>query len=489
MQWNFTMAQFECDECGVFLDDDDLVNCPNCNAPIGTFQLIQKKDGCILEERTATLPKGGAEALTKNIMLSNDDVEAVFTYKESKPKYDKQHTYIDKIREFCSVISVLVFLLMPSSLFAQDSCNISKKEHFTQEQINSLRKRFKQAGLYTVKSNGNYYWYYLSENLSESANIISQKLKISVDTLYMLAESGFNDKQIENDKDKVIGGDNEWYEFEKKANDHFFTHPTMTWLELMEKTRQDQKGNYEIKSLSSYLLFYFAYDPNIVVKYKTKEELFLGSITFSDNLKTYNGDFDLKGFGFNGGAISGIANYQYKDASDGSRIFEGSFSFQNHDYDYAKGYFKNDKQVGRWTWDSYNHNNDDVSHSEINFNENGIPIAFDIYIGPRNKPKRSYLSGTFENGKLVSLSYKDNRIVKCDGKYNAEGKPIGDWHVEDGSHFIVMSFDDFGKLIKSGYRDDRTGDWINATSQYPYELYSYVIDRIKNGNFLRSTSF
>ena len=44
------MAQFECDECGVFLDDDDLVNCPNCNAPIGTFQLIQKKDGCILEE-------------------------------------------------------------------------------------------------------------------------------------------------------------------------------------------------------------------------------------------------------------------------------------------------------------------------------------------------------------------------------------------------------------------------------------------------------
>ena len=52
-----------------------------------------------------------------------------------------------------------------------------------------------------------------------------------------------------------------------------------------------------------------------------------------------------------------------------------------------------------------------------------------------------------------------------------------------------MSFDDFGKLIKSGYRDDRTGDWINATSQYPYELYSYVIDRIKNGNFLRSTSF
>lgn len=23
------MAQFECDECGVFFDDNDLVNCPN----------------------------------------------------------------------------------------------------------------------------------------------------------------------------------------------------------------------------------------------------------------------------------------------------------------------------------------------------------------------------------------------------------------------------------------------------------------------------
>lgn len=52
-----------------------------------------------------------------------------------------------------------------------------------------------------------------------------------------------------------------------------------------------------------------------------------------------------------------------------------------------------------------------------------------------------------------------------------------------------MSFDNNGKLIKSGYRDYRTGDWINATSRYPRELYLDVINMIRTGYFLRSTSF
>lgn len=594
------MAQFECDECGVFFDDNDLVNCPNCNAPIGTFQLIQKKDGRILEERTATLPKGGVETLTKNIMIDSNDVKAEFTYKGSKPQYDKHHTYIDKIKELCSAFFILIFLLTPSLLFAQDSRNASKKEHltqeqiyslrkrfklaglhivvntndksfwkklfnisdegvnslsqelkipvdtlymfaeymlsepssnkenvlsndislltsasqrvfFTQEQISSLRKRLKQAGLYTVKINGNYYWYYLSNDLNESANIISEKLKIPVDTLYILAESGFNDKQMERNKETISGSnDDEEYKFGKAAQHYFFTHPTMSWTELDTKLVQEQEAKneikrqkshqtyFEIRHISNVVSFYFAYDPNVLVKYGTLEDLFLESITFDNNLKTYNGDFKLKGFGYgeNYSAVDGIANYQYKEALDGSRIFEGKFSFSRKAQGpygtnaNAKGYFKNNKQVGLWTWDIPAGTYDDGIHSEIFFNENGLPVKFDISIGNLNRPRRSYFCGTFENGKLKKIFYKDNFLVKCSGEYNADGKPIGNWSIEeDGQENIIMSFDNNGKLIKSGYRDYRTGDWINATSRYPRELYLDVINMIRTGYFLRSTSF
>ena len=90
------MAQIKCDNCGNLFEDENLVNCPHCNAPIGTFKLIRKKDGYILEERTATFPKQGFKYLIPNYI--SEDSSMVFTYKEAKKKYDENHTYLDELK-------------------------------------------------------------------------------------------------------------------------------------------------------------------------------------------------------------------------------------------------------------------------------------------------------------------------------------------------------------------------------------------------------
>lgn len=51
------------------------------------------------------------------------------------------------------------------------------------------------------------------------------------------------------------------------------------------------------------------------------------------------------------------ATYTYKNAEDGTRIFEGNFTWQcthraNVAYDRATGKFHNDNKVGLWTYTS-----------------------------------------------------------------------------------------------------------------------------------------
>lgn len=76
------------------------------------------------------------------------------------------------------------------------------------------------------------------------------------------------------------------------------------------------------------------------------------------------------------------------------------------------------------------------------------------------------------------------------GQYGLNGKPQGTWRMgEEGSHNITITYDDYGNVKKSGYRDDSTGDWIVATSDYPNKLYSQVVEMIRWGYCFRSTSF
>ena len=400
---------------------------------------------------------------------------------------DAKYTFFGELCKKSLRLLALVFLSLTAMMtFAQQSNYLNrtnpKGEKFTEAQIKSLRERLKQAGCRFGSYNGHNYWWTQIKS-QETANSISERTKIPIDTLYMLAEIGARDQLISQYKEDAYKNIET---YDKILND-FFTHPN------------------DITGASNYILA-FPNEPNIIVPIlKTKEEQIFDNLVFSDNLKTYTGEFEMTGFAFgpaNIVSLVGTANYQYKDAPDGSRIFEGKFSFDQGDTGRkakAAGFFINDKQVGKWTWD-YPIRNDaydrDIDfHCEIIFNENGIPDGdFDIYIGKVSKTngayKRSYYSGTFKNGKLVSVRFKDRNLIWCQGQYGLNGKPQGTWRMgEEGSHNITITYDDYGNVKKSGYRDDSTGDWIVATSDYPNKLYSQVVEMIRWGYCFRSTSF
>lgn len=475
----FAMVQIKCDNWEKMFENKGIANSPHNNALVRTVKSAHKEGSNILKERIVI-------QLYKRLNIQ------IFNYVDFAVKliYNINHIYINKLQGKSIMLLLLMLFLAHPLVFAQQNTSLNhdnqNREQFTKSQVESLRKRFRQAGyrnsLYRLENNYKYWYCPISTNIS--ANQISEKLNIPTDTLLMLAKSAIK---------FLFNTEIEEYE---KIYTTFFNNPTLTISELNNQKTFD----FNMANPSAAML-YFAYDPNI----KPIEERICDKLAFSDNLRTYHGEFTMKGFGLGSANIKtlvGTANYQYKDASDGSRIFEGKFSFDQGDKDYkakAEGYFMADKQVGKWIWnypilgDPYDRDID--FHCEILFNENGVPDGeFDIYIGKdhnsNGKYKRSYYSGTFENGKLVSINFKDNNLIWCRGQYGLNGKPKGVWHMgEKGSHAIEITYDEHGNVIKSGYRDNSTGDWIVATSTYPQKLYSEVVEMIRYGYCFRSTSF
>ena len=72
----------------------------------------------------------------------------------------------------------------------------------------------------------------------------------------------------------------------------------------------------------------------------------------AQGLKTYSGDFSMVAGGFH---FPGKATYTYKNADDGTRIYEGNFSFTrvirpNVCYNKVVGKYHNDLKNGLWTY-------------------------------------------------------------------------------------------------------------------------------------------
>lgn len=207
-----------------------------------------------------------------------------------------------------------------------------------------------------------------------------------------------------------------------------------------------------------------------------KKQYAIENVQFAQNLKTYTGPYKMSG-------RNGIAIYQYRDAPDGSRIFEGKFEFSEEGKCKVEGYFKDDYQVGQWVWKYFSsYTGKEQYVYKVLFDENGrLYGKFNIW----------NCSGEIKNGEIVSVSYDfDGEGVGIGGKFKNK-KPIGIWNVaysgsKKGWHNITMEYDSYGNFIKGGYRDNSTGDWIKGYEGAVDKVYYKVITGLTE-YYLRST--
>lgn len=219
-----------------------------------------------------------------------------------------------------------------------------------------------------------------------------------------------------------------------------------------------------------------------------------------EKLKIYKGNFKMIGFGYGAyeNGVEGVATYHYRDASDGTRIFEEDFSFEgasgyhNSTHYNVSGCFKDNRQVGQWKWrkDTPIDYRTEISESIINFDENSVPIgSFEMWVGYGENQKRSWMSCRFENGKIIYVSYRDRGIITTSGSYNSQGRPTGRWLLTGNSvnnRNCIFVYDANGDCKESYYIDETTGDKVRVYSKYPYEIYTMVLESIRRLCF-RST--
>lgn len=223
------------------------------------------------------------------------------------------------------------------------------------------------------------------------------------------------------------------------------------------------------------------------------------------NHKTYRGKFQISGiFTY---LLDGSADYEYIEEPDGSRIYDGKFSW---DYSSSRckcsirGQFFNNRQSGEWHYTEepidrfYTVNKKEIT---LNFNDLGYlngDFRFYTYTNNYGDETKLDITGKFENGILVSCTLNRSGNVRLSKfneeyknvKYTSTGKPTGTWTYQErlDKYPITVSFDSYGKVSKAGYRDPRTGDWIDCS--YRTNIPSTVYDLIRRAVaplFMRST--
>lgn len=260
---------------------------------------------------------------------------------------------------------------------------------------------------------------------------------------------------------------------------------------------------------------------------KPREDYAERSNNFQKPLQ-YKGKFEMSGFGnvvINTGIYSakknGFAQYEYREAEDGTRIFEGDFYFATTEKDlsslmrkdivsllknstnysskklieaaaimapFALGKLKNDKQVGKWIWgywadgmfvykeityDDYGNAKGPIKQYRyaINYGEFWHSASYRtlsfIY------QPTGWLIGEFADNILVSADYRVgceevnrsyyNRTMdpfEVSGKFNRRG-PVGRWTVRGGY------FDEDGKFSVVEFDNNGTciaNYWIDQST-------------------------
>lgn len=219
----------------------------------------------------------------------------------------------------------------------------------------------------------------------------------------------------------------------------------------------------------------------------------------NNTLKTYSGEFVMQGFGTIGGSakakVEGNAIYHYRNAPDGTRIFEGSFSFSDGKGRTVQGEFKNDKQVGRWVWKRETASTNDNSRCIIVFDDNGRVNDFNIWEGGNMNDneqliqKQYWVQASCSAGDVCYVMYHDN-VVEMNGSVSVYGRPTGYWNLA-GKRIPTgkckLFYDYHGTRGDGYYIDETTGDKKPFSSDYPNFILTYKVKGEIMARVFRST--
>lgn len=212
----------------------------------------------------------------------------------------------------------------------------------------------------------------------------------------------------------------------------------------------------------------------------------------AQSLKTYSGAYRA-----NAHLLLGTqkATYTYKNAEDGTRIYEGSFAYsctsRPNLYTKVTGHFHDDCKEGLWT---YTDKSSETKTLKINFKEgyrNGIYEY--TYTTSKGTIKES-LKATMKNGVMVGpvsgravqydYEYGGSRIVMGQGVFSGQtdedGLADGTWKLTmklgDGSTRVFYDKWEHGVIKECYYIDDTTGDKENINGGIP----SVIVDIVSN---------
>lgn len=337
-----------------------------------------------------------------------------------------------------------------------------------------LNAHLKAKGLKLYRITKNSYWYYHIDGKTTAIDI-STDLEIPVDSLLPLAVIEVRDSY----QTKGRLRSTEWNE---EANlTKFLTHPYPTFKKAT---------GYDGGAL------YFPSDRTVKISPSPK---YNEGITFVSNLKTYEGSYKYA-WDYNvNHNYTGKAKYTYIENWDGSRIYEGKFEFvydlnkttgYPYELDFVKisGQFKDNIMAGHWEFHRKSSDNI-VTSITMDFDKNGLLNGEVHYPG--------VFDALFSHGILVYANWKEDwNGYSTEGEFYDE-RPIGEWVLRtnekllrklgrSGERPTTTTYDRSGRFIKSGYRDDATGDWHDTHNRFPDEIPERI-SRIVNKYLLRDT--
>ena len=197
----------------------------------------------------------------------------------------------------------------------------------------------------------------------------------------------------------------------------------------------------------------------------------MGMTLNAQGLKTYSGKYNMQIMRL---PFPGKATYTYKDADDGTRIYEGNFNFirvirPNVCYDKAVGKFHDDLKDGLWTYT----NKDAVTTEQLkaHYTDGLVNGIYEYSKVTKNVIKMSF-KGVIKNGVPIGpISGTLSEGCTYTGQTDENGLPDGLWK-SSSKYGVQYEKWEHGVLLDAYFIENSTGD------KSPVRESSYIKERI-----------